>query len=217
MLVIPRIVAGLALAAVMAAGCAGRSATSGPFVRKGGPGFVDVGGPPLAATPAAQEEIERATREAVAKRAAEKAAPLPSIEGRDRGLRDALAELGKAPSAARHIRVAEAYRRVGVTDAAFDHYSDALRLAPRSIAALDGRARLWRDTGLLGPALTDAHRARYFAPTSAEVHNTLGTILERRGLCAEALAEYREALRLKPDAAWARENVERLGECPQPR
>jgi Flp pilus assembly protein TadD len=106
---------------------------------------------------------------------------------------------------------------VGVTDAAFDHYSDALRLEPRSVAALDGRARLWRDTGLLGPALADAHRARYFAPKSAEVRNTLGTILDRRGLCHEALAEYREALRLKPDAVWAQENVERLGECPQPR
>lgn len=203
----------LAGVAVAAAGCASRSAGSGPFVRKGGPGFVDVGGVPPASSTASDEEIARATREAVAKRAAEKAAPLPSIEGRDRGLRDALAVLGKAPSAAGHIRVAEAYRRVGVTDAAFDHYSDALRLAPRSIAALDGRARLWRDTGLLGPALADAHRARYFAPTSAEVRNTLGTILERRGLCAEALAEYREALRLKPDAVWARENVERLGTC----
>ena len=99
---------------------------------------------------------------------------------------------------------------MGVQDLAFDHYTDALRLEPRNIAALDGRARLWRDAGLLLPALGDAHRAKYFDPTSAAVRNTLGTILERRGLCREALAEYREALRLNPDAGWAQQNVTRL-------
>ena len=100
--------------------------------------------------------------------------------------------------------------RVGVRDMAFDHYSEALRLDPRNIAAFDGRARLWRDVGFLAPALADAHRAKYFDPRSAEVRNTLGTILERRGLCHDALTEYREALRLQPDAAWAQQNVTRL-------
>lgn len=201
--------ASAAMAAVLASACAGRAASS-PFVKKGGPGFVDVGGSHEPATPIAQAEFDRATREAVAKRAAERPASLPSIEGRDPELRDALAALGKAPSAAAHLRVAEEYMRVGVRDMAFDHYSEALRLDPRNIAAFDGRARLWRDVGFLAPALADAHRAKYFDPKSAEVRNTLGTILERQGLCRDALAEYREALRLQPAAAWAQQNVTRL-------
>ncbi len=148
----------------------------------------------------------------MARRAADRPAPLPSIEGQDDGLRDALAALKAAPSAGAYLRVADAYMRVGVRDVAFDHYTEALRLEPRNVAAFDGRARLWRDVGLLGPALTDAHRAKYFGPKSAEVRNTLGTILERRGLCQAALTEYREAARLKPDAAWAQQNVTRLAD-----
>jgi len=197
------------LAVLIGSACAGRTASL-PFVKKGGAGFVNVGGPQDLPTPIAQAEFDRARREALTKRAAEKPAPLPSIEGRDVQLRDALAALGDAPSVAAHLRVAEQYMRVGVRDLAFDHYSDALRVEPRNIAAFDGRARLWRDIGFLAPALADAHRAKFFAPRSAEVRNTLGTVLERRGLCRDALAEYREALRLKPDAAWAQQNVTRL-------
>jgi len=199
----------LAVAAFVAGGCATQSATSSRFLKKA-PGFIDVGGPEEVATPVKREEFERARREALAKRAAEKRAPLPSIESSDPALGEALAALGTTPSVTTHLRVAEHYMRVGVRDMAFDHYSDALQLEPRNVAAFDGRARLWRDVGFLAPALADAHRAKYFAPRSAEVRNTLGTILERRGLCHDALAEYREALRLKPDAAWAQQNVSRL-------
>jgi len=203
------VIAASAMAAMLSSACASRTAQS-PFVKKGGAGFIDVGGAQSAPTPVAQADVDRATREAVAKRAADKPAPLPSIEGRDPALRDAIAALGTDPSAAAHLRVATEYMRVGVRDVAFDHYTDALRLEPRNVAAFDGRARLWRDVGILAPALADAHRAKFFDPTSAEVRNTLGTILERRGLCRDALAEYSEALRLKPDAAWARQNVTRL-------
>ena len=200
-----------AMATLLGSACAGRTAST-PFVKKGGAGFIDVGGGQSAPTPIAQAEFDRATREAVAKRAAERPAPLPSIEGRDVPLRDALAALRAAPSAATHLRVATEYMRVGIRDVAFDHYTDALRLEPRNVAAFDGRARLWRDVGFLTPALSDAHRAKYFAPASAQVRNTLGTILERSGQCREALAEYREALRLKPDAGWAQQNVTRLAD-----
>ncbi len=196
------------MVALAAGACAGR-ATSSQFVRKG-PGFIDVGGSNDALAPEKREDLERATRDAVAKRATEKRPTLPSIESRDPALGEALAAHGKAPTLATHLRVAEEYQRVGVQDLALDHYTDALRLEPRNVAALDGRARLWRDAGLLLPALGDAHRARYFDPSSAAVRNTLGTILERRGLCREALSEYREALRLDPDAGWAQQNVTRL-------
>ena len=202
-------VASAAIATLIVAGCASRAAPL-PFVKKGSAGFVDVGGSHAPVVRIAQAEFDRARREALATRAAEKPAPQPLIEGRDSALREALAALGIESSVAAHLRVAEQYMRVGVRDMAFDHYTDALRLEPRNVAAFDGRARLWRDVGFLGPALADAHRAKYFGPTSAEVRNTLGTILERRGLCRDALIEYREALRLQPDAAWAQQNVTRL-------
>jgi tetratricopeptide (TPR) repeat protein len=204
-----RSLAAVALAAAIAGGCANRATRPSPFLIKA-PGPVDVGA--MADVPAAipREEFERAKREALAARAASKPATLPSIEERDSGLRAALLRLKVAPSVATHLRAAEEYRRVGVQDAAFEHVSEALRLESRSAAAYDGRARLWRDWGFTSAALADAHRAKYFDPTSAEVRNTLATILERRGLCREALVEYREALRLNPGAAWAQQNVLRL-------
>ncbi len=118
--------------------------------------------------------------------------------------------MAKAPSAASHLHVGQEYYRLGIRDLAFDHYSDVLTFDPRNAAAFDGRARVWRDWGFMALALADAHRARYYQPTSAAVRNTLGTVLEMRGLCVEALSEYQEALRMQPDAAWAQQNVTRL-------
>ena len=99
------------------------------------------------------------------------------------GCAQALSSLRAQPSALAHVDVAVAYHRLGVLDAAFDQFSQAIALEPRNATAWDGRARLWRDWGLIVPALGDAHRARYFAPKRAEVLNTLGTILERAGQC----------------------------------
>ena len=193
---------------LLAAGCAA-GPVSGPFVKKSGR-FVEVGAPRQAASPEAARELERVRREAVAKRAAEPRAVLPSIEGTDPALRTALAALGRVPSAAAHLRVASEYPRLGILDIAYDHYSDALAIEPESGDAYEARARLWRDIGILAPALTDAYRAKYYAPESAEIRNTLGTILEGRGWCQAALEQYREALRLRPGADWAQRNIARL-------
>lgn len=157
-----------------------------------------------------RDALERARREALAQRAAEPKAKLPSIEGADPMLREALAALGRSPSPAAHVAVGMAYERLGVTDQAFDHYTDAIRMDRRYAPAWDRRARLWRDWDMIELALADAHRAVYFAPESGEAHNTLGTILERAGQCEAALSTYRKALTLAPEADWARENVERL-------
>lgn len=194
--------------AVAASACATHPAGTNRFVKGRDPGFVDVGGP--VATAADTEAVARAVREATAKRAAEPKSSLPVVEGRDPALKEALAALTKAPSAAAHLRVGQAYYRLGIRDLAYDHYSDALVYDRRSAAAFDGRARVWRDWGFVALALGDAHRARHYQPASATVRNTLGTVLELRGLCREALAEYREALRIEPGATWAQQNVTRL-------
>lgn len=192
-----------------ATACASYPAGSSRFV-KGTAGYVDIGGPVAKATTADTAAVERAVREAQAKRAGEPRTSLPVIEGRDPALKDALAALVKAPSAAAHLRVGQEYYRLRIRDLAFDHYSDALTFDGRSAAAFDGRARVWRDWGFVALALGDAHRARHYQPASATVRNTLGTVLELRGLCHEALAEYREALRIEPGAGWAQQNVTRL-------
>jgi tetratricopeptide (TPR) repeat protein len=187
---------------------------SSRFVLKDG-GFIDVGGPPADEQIAASADWDRAKQEALAVRAAQKAAAPQSIEELDPALRQALADLGAGQSVGRHLTVAEQYKRVGVRDLAFEHYSKALTLDPKSVSALDGRARLLRDVGLMNMALGDAHRARFVAPASAEARNTLGTILEKLGQCREASAAYREAARLSGGAEWATQNVTRLSaSCP---
>lgn len=157
-----------------------------------------------------RDALDRARREALAQRAAEPRAKLPSIEGADPALREALAGLGHRPSPAAHVAVGLEYERLGIRDLAFDHYSDALRLDPEYAPAWDRRARLWRDWYMIALALGDAHRGAYFAPESGEAQNTLGTVLESAGQCEAALSAYRKALVLAPGAGWASENVERL-------
>lgn len=198
----------IGLTAGAAAGCAARQPSS-RFIIKQGHGPIEIDGPAL--KPISREAVARAEQQAIAERAKK---PPPkqaaSVEQRDAGLRTALQTLQREPSAASHVSVGVAYQRLGVRDAAFEQFSQALVFDARNIDALDGRARIWRDWGLLAPALADAHRARYFAPQRADVMNTLGTILERVGECNGARKAYRDAIAIDDRAVWARRNLARL-------
>jgi tetratricopeptide (TPR) repeat protein len=189
-------------------GCVSRTTSSSPFIIRQGRGPIEIKGPAVA--PISREALARAERAAIAERARQPPRVSPSIEQTDHGLRRALAVLRHEPSAAAHVEVAVAYYRLGVLDAAFEQFSQAIGLEPRNATAWDGRARLWRDWGLITPALADVHRARYFAPRRAEVLNTLGTILERAGQCNGARNAYRDAIELDGRAAWATQNLARL-------
>ena len=193
---------------VSATGCASRS-TSSPFIIKNGSGPVDVGHG-VGFKKIDRGQIERARREALARRAAAAPEQLRSIEGTDVALRNALAALGQLESAAAHVAVAQQYWRLHVYDAVYDHYTDAIRLEPRNVTAWDGRARVWRQWHMTEPALSDAHRARYFGPERPDVLNTLGTILEQAGQCGAARDAYASALKLDPSAGWAKDNLVRL-------
>ena len=199
-----------ALGAVLAVGMAGcvTHTTSSPFIIRQGHGPIEIDGP--AVKTISRAEVARAERAALAERARQPVRRALSIERQDPGLRKALSSLEREPSAAAHVGVAVAYHRVGILDAAFDQFSQAIVLEPRNVAAFDGRARVWRDWGLIVPALSDAHRARYFAPKRAEILNTLGTILERAGQCDGARRAYHDAITLDNQAAWARQNLARL-------
>ena len=68
-------------------------------------------------------------------------------------------------------------------------------------------ARLWRDWGMPDLALTDVHRALHCNQKSAEIYNTLGTILEALGQPAGAERAYERAVALDPRAAFALNNL----------
>ena len=135
----------------------------------------------------------------------------PRLESTDSALMQALRELGSSRSAATHLAVAHEYRRLGILDQAFDHYTAAQKLDRRSAAAYDGSARIWRDVKRFDRALADATRAAYHAPESPEILNTLGTVLLAAGNPVEARKVFSKALAMNPDATYARYNI-RLAE-----
>ena len=130
-----------------------------------------------------------------------------TIEATDRALLAARLLLEQAPTAEHHRLVAASYVRLGVFDAAYDHFSAALRLDPRDSASLDGLARIWRDWGFPQRGLGDAYRAIGLAPNAPAPRNTLGTLLVGLGQPAAARVAFERALTLDPGASYALNNL----------
>jgi len=129
------------------------------------------------------------------------------IESSDPELQGALDALAAAPSAEAEDRVAAAYARLRILDAAYDHYAAAIALDERNAKAYDGMARVWRDWGAPDLGVGDARRAIYFAPASASAHNTFGTLLYALGRSADARAAFERALALDAGASYAWTNL----------
>ena len=120
------------------------------------------------------------------------------------------AALGAAvahPSPETYRAVADEYLRLGIADKAHEYLDRALAIAPNDGAVYEARARIWRDGGFPERALSDAHRAVYFAPASAVARNTLGTVLQALGRHAQARQQYERALVLDSRAAYALNNL----------
>jgi Flp pilus assembly protein TadD len=66
---------------------------------------------------------------------------------------------------------------------------------------------LWRDAGFLEMSVTEAAKAIYYAPTWAEPHNTLGTVLYALGNAPDAEREFQTALALDPQAGYVLNNL----------
>jgi tetratricopeptide (TPR) repeat protein len=130
-----------------------------------------------------------------------------TVEAQDAALTAALLAVKTVPSSDNHRAVAAEYLRLGVKDAAHEHFTAAVKLESTDAASWDGLARIWRDWGFSNLALPDATRAVFFAPDSPVVHNTLGTVLQTLGRRAEARAAYEKALSLDADAAYALTNL----------
>jgi tetratricopeptide (TPR) repeat protein len=130
-----------------------------------------------------------------------------SVETTDPELAAARLLVATSPTAEHHRRLAEAYARLGVRDAAYDHFTIALKLNPRDAGSYDGLARIWRDWGLAGRGLSVAYHALYYAPDEPAPHNTLGTLLVSLGQPAAARAEFERALARDPGAGYAMNNI----------
>ena len=164
--------------------------------------------PPAAAlSPASVETFVEKVRQLSAAARPPRSNEADTLERRDPELSEARLMLVVAPTAGNHRRVAEAYARLGVFDAAYDHFSAALRLEPHDAASDDGLARIWRDWGFPHLGLTDAYRAIYYAPDSPVPQNTLGTLLLKMGRPAEARRAFERALALDPRAPYVLNNL----------
>ena len=201
------------VAALLGGGCAARAPRSQRFIhRAASPDRTEKQAAKAAEQPpklpqATLQEFIAQTRALSTAVHPPRSAGAPTLEGQDADLTDARLFLAVLPSAENHRRVAAGYMRLGVLDAAYDHFRAALLLEPTDAVSFDGLARVWRDWGLPNLGLGDAHRAIYYAPSSPTVYNTLGTLLQRLGQTAAAQSAFEAALRRDPEAAFALNNL----------
>jgi Flp pilus assembly protein TadD len=205
-MVCARLVVGV-MVAVASGACAstGARTLSDRFVIQGTPA-VDLGGPLPAASRAAtpRHPLEGTSIAHVPSRTS---GTMSSLESFDAHLRDALMRVRLAPTAAHHLQVARAYRRLGIFDTAYDYLARSLTVNGSSPAVHDALARLWRDWGYPGLGLSHAYQAVNLAPDWPAAHNTLGTLLYRLGHREEARARFASAVELDPRAAYALDNL----------
>src|SRR6202171_2126020 len=81
------------------------------------------------------------------------------------------------------------------------------RLQHQDVASMLGEAASFLQAGKLNEAEPLVRRAIAAAPSNADAHNLLGTILDQRGQAQAAEREYLAALRLNPRSASARANL----------
>jgi Flp pilus assembly protein TadD len=187
-------------------GCAAKSShtLSSRFVKPGEP-TVKLEGPTSAPFESLADYSGRIRT--LQAHATTKKSMLPTIESNDPALAKALLVLAMSESAENHRRVAEAYRAARVDDYAFRHLQRAVVLEPCNSEAHEGLARLWRDWGMAGAALGDAHRAVYCRPQSPSAYNTLGTVLAALDQKENARSAFEFAVRLDNRAGYALNNL----------
>ena len=174
-------------------------------MRQGEPS-VDLGGP----VPGS----ETATYVAQLRKLAETAKPRPktatrdAAEVRDVALRERLAALQEAPSAAAHRQVALEYRRLGIPDAAFSHLSAAIRLDPKDGASYDLAGD---DCGARGGCLNSVFRTPgrpWRSHPGPPVRGTRSACCSKRAAAPDrGVAAYLRAVALDDQASYAWSNL----------
>lgn len=88
-----------------------------------------------------------------------------------------------------------------------DCYELALAHAPDCVSARAGLARMLREAGTAGAALSHIQHALRVAPNDPTLHFESALVLSSRGDTAGSIAAYERALELKPDYAAASTNL----------
>lgn len=95
------------------------------------------------------------------------------------------------------------YDALGLRDLALGDFDAAIALLPDFPNSYVYRALAWSDRREFDKARDDLLQALRLNPTSALIHNNLGSVYERKGEVDRAIESYGEAIRLDPKAAQA--------------
>ncbi len=110
-----------------------------------------------------------------------------------------------------HNGLGDVYDAQGHTEEAMGEYRAALKLNPLFINAHDSLGTIYFKLERLDDALGEFKTvSRLFNSGNANAHCNIGTVYFKQGHLTEALEEYRMALRLDPNSALARQNLELL-------
>ncbi|MGA7463093.1 MAG: tetratricopeptide repeat protein [Candidatus Korobacteraceae bacterium] len=86
-------------------------------------------------------------------------------------------------------------------------YSNAIRLKPDYVVALNNRGFVRRGVGDIDGALADFNQAILLDQSYAKAFNNRGTALYAKGDVAGALEDFRKAIALRPDSSLAHNNM----------
>ena len=111
---------------------------------------------------------------------------------------------------AAYFTLGKAQEAEGQIEAALQNFSQSLRITPGYAKASYSRALTYLKAGQSQPAEIDFRAALQHGldvEFSPDAHNTLGVILAQRGQMSEAIAEFAEAVRMRPDLVVAQRNL----------
>jgi tetratricopeptide (TPR) repeat protein len=113
------------------------------------------------------------------------------------------------------LNLARIAEQSGRLDAATSHLRAALRVSPQDTTVLVNLATVSTKSGRLDEAIALYEEAlRVGSPEDQVAHNGLGVALMRGGQAAAAIEHFREALRVDPNYAYARANLEQALSVP---
>jgi len=106
-----------------------------------------------------------------------------------------------------HNNLGLALEKRGNTNAAIEHYREALRIKPDYLIAYNNIGNALLKQGNIDAAIRQYREALYLKPDYAKAHNNIGNAFQHQGNIDDAIKHYRKALRLKPDYEGAHNNL----------
>lgn len=117
----------------------------------------------------------------------------------------------KPNNAAAYNNLGNALSQKGNLPAALNEYISAARLEPWNADIQGNLALAYGKSGLLREGIESLRAYLQDRPNHPKLRVILGNLLQRLGMRSEAIAEYREALRLDPSNSQARAGLQQLG------